>query len=75
MRRFANSLTKKAPYKETAYGARDWCGWDYGDLGAAGGPGAGARTDAASCVTVTRSMNERWAASNVVKCRPIGGDR
>jgi hypothetical protein len=34
--RSVNSLTKKAPYKETAHGGQDWCGKLYGDLIAAG---------------------------------------
>ena len=36
MRRLPNSLTKKAPYKETAGGVAGWRVRRYGDLGAGG---------------------------------------
>src|SRR5260370_23035234 len=67
----ANSLTKKAPYKETALGGRRTCRRRYGDLRVAGEVCDWGGADPASRATVKRLVNERRIASNIMNCRAI----
>jgi hypothetical protein len=55
-----------------------WAGWRgkrYGDLSAAGELADGVRTGAASGTMLALSLNGRWAASNAIDDRRMGGDR
>jgi len=75
VRRAPGAGVRKPPMEETAGGGRGWRGLGYGDLSAADEVSEWSRGAPASRWMVKRLLDERWVASNSVRCGTICGDR